>query len=923
MTSVRLATILRLRSSFTRLCGTKTAFAAHRQLQQLPRLCLSATAPSLLLCPLSEYISTMSQAEGDTIQRSENARPAKHPALSRPLYAFDLPPALHNTLKLRSRIEESEASQLLAPSIASSQPAPAQESSSDDAGQIRNPSHLRVPPCSLCPGCPPFASVTAQRAHFRSDWHRYNVQLNVQNGSLLVSEPAFEKLSEEVESASELESDEDTQRSQATQVKTDLVTKILARTSLQANGRQPADQPEDNADGDAADALDAMQLRAPLLWFVSKDTAPDADKLPQTQLGFHRNVFPDPGTSAAPSLAPSSSVGDWYAACIASMQAGRITRQGSKQSAWKGKRIKGKEVQEAARSVMMNVLDGEGFIPGLSTAVKSEAAGSSDEYEESGSESEGSESSDETMSASTISRNPKADPPLRMWTVLLLGGGHFAASVIALNPHVTTYHGKQRGGANGPREDRSLILLAHKAFHRYTTRRKQGGGQAAQDATGRFAKSAGAQLRRYNEAALGDDVRGLLDAPGWRELISRSEKIWIRAGARAARGLLWSWEGAKASRGSPLEAARNDGRLGSLPFPTRRPTIGETVRCFLELAKVKVEHKSEEQLAAEEQEVLELINQKSRKEAEARRREEKARERATAVEKSKAEKGAKPARLTEEEQAERTRWNRLVEMVRKNRTEALMTFLSKNEQEMLAGKIDARLPDWLLEAEANEAGASAPASRLIPSTILQLAAEAGSEGVTRYLLQDKHADPTLPTERLGELRKRFSSDSTAAEDTPSDLPHRTAYDLCSTKEVRNVFRRMMADHPDRFDWAGMSTGGARVPSALTEEMQDNASAKQKDRRAAMREKARERANKAAEKEAAKPPSEPEQERAESAQPKTSHQTTNRLGGNNVAPRALLQQRDEQQGLTPEMRARIEREKRARAAEERMKALMNK
>lgn len=852
---------------------------------------------------------------------ADNARSTKHPALSRPLYAFDLPPSLHTTLKLRSRIEESEDSQLLAPSLASSQPATSQqESHIDDASQIRNPSHLRVPPCSLCPGCAPFASVTAQRAHFRSDWHRYNVQLNVQNGSLLASEQAFEKLSEEVESASEIDSDEESAK-HSTAVKTDIVTKILARTSLQSNNKQDGSQQDESAEVDTNDTLDALQLRAPLLWFVSKDAASDADKLPQTQLGFHRNVFPDPGTSSAPKLPPSSSVNDWYAACIAAMQAGRITRKGSKQSAWKGKRIKSKEVQEAAKALMMTVLDGEGFIPGLSTAVKSEAVGSSDEYDESASDTEDGESSDETMSASTISRNPNADPPLRMWTVLLLGGGHFAASVIALNPHVTTYQGKQRGGANAHREDRSLILLAHKAIHRYTTRRKQGGGQAAQDATGRFAKSAGAQLRRYNEAALGDDVRGLLDSPGWRELVSRSEKIWIRAGARAARGLLWSWEGAKASRGSPLEAARNDGRLGSLPFPTRRPTIGETVRCFLELSKVKVEHKSEEQLAAEEQEALEQINQKSRKEAEARRREEKARERASALEKSKAEKSAKPVRLTEEEQAERNRWNRLVEMVRKNRAEALMTFLNKNEAEMLNGKIDGRLPDWLLEQETNEAGASAPASRLISSTLLQLSAEAGSEAVVRYLLEEKHADPTLPTERLGELRKRFSPGS-VSEANSAEVPHRTAYDLCSTKEVRNVFRRMMADQPDRFDWGGMSTGGARVPSALTEEMQDNQSAKQKDRRAAMREKARERASKAAEKEAFKPPVQ-EEPKVESQQPKSSHHTTNRLGGSNTAPRALLQQRDEQQGLTPEMRARIEREKRARAAEERMKALMNK
>ncbi len=82
------------------------------------------------------------------------------------------------------------------------------------------------------------------------------------------------------------------------------------------------------------------------------------------------------------------------------MQAGRITREGSKESAWKGKRIKSKEVQEAAKSVMMTVLDGEGFIAGLKTSVKSEAAGSSDEYD--------------APVRSTMIANPQTRPCLRL-----------------------------------------------------------------------------------------------------------------------------------------------------------------------------------------------------------------------------------------------------------------------------------------------------------------------------------------------------------------------------------------------------------------------------------------------------------------------------------------------------------------------------
>ncbi|KAE8261561.1 hypothetical protein A4X03_0g3142, partial [Tilletia caries] len=58
-------------------------------------------------------------------------------------------------------------------------------------------------------------------------------------------------------------------------------------------------------------------------------------------------------------------------------------------------------------------------------------------------------------------------------------------------------------------------------------------------------------------------------------------------------------------------------------------------------------------------------------------------------------------------------------------------------------------------------------------------------------------------------------------------------------------------------------------------------------------------------------------------PKPSSQIANRLGGGSGgtnAPSALRQAVDQQAGITPEVRARIEREKRARAAEARMKAL---
>lgn len=54
-----------------------------------------------------------------------------------------------------------------------------------------------------------------------------------------------------------------------------------------------------------------------------------------------------------------------------------------------------------------------------------------------------------------------------------------------------------------------------------------------------------------------------------------------------------------------------------------------------------------------------------------------------------------------------------------------------------------------------------------------------------------------------------------------DEKGRTPYMLSSEKEVRNTFRRFMASNPDKWDWHA-----AKVPSALTKEMEESQAAKQ-------------------------------------------------------------------------------------------------
>ena len=76
-----------------------------------------------------------------------------------------------------------------------------------------------------------------------------------------------------------------------------------------------------------------------------------------------------------------------------------------------------------------------------------------------------------------------------MWCVLMLSSGRFAGAVF---------------------DGLTTNILAHKSFRRYTVRAKAGGSQSAHDNQGRKAQSAGAQLRRYGEQALREDVRGVL-----------------------------------------------------------------------------------------------------------------------------------------------------------------------------------------------------------------------------------------------------------------------------------------------------------------------------------------------------------------------------------------------------------------------------
>ena len=224
----------------------------------------------------------------------------------------------------------------------------------------------------------------------------------------------------------------------------------------------------------------------------------------------------------------------------------------------------------------------------------------------------------------------------------MIGGGHFAAMVVSLAP-------RQSKHASGPL-NREATVLAHKTFHRYTTRRKQGGAQSSNDNAKGAAHSAGSTLRRYNEQALVDDVRELLQ--DWKALLDTSDLLFIRAtGQTNRRTLFGPYEG--------QVLRNNDPRIRGFPFSTRRATQNELMRSFIELTRLKVREITPSTVTA--------TNDAASKTPSGAPMPSKSSSRATAAPK-----------LSEEEETALLHTTQLQALVRRSKLPALLSYLTTN-----------------------------------------------------------------------------------------------------------------------------------------------------------------------------------------------------------------------------------------------------
>ncbi|GAB5587412.1 hypothetical protein Unana1_02312 [Umbelopsis nana] len=341
----------------------------------------------------------------------------------------------------------------------------------------------------------------------------------------------------------------------------------------------------------------------------------------------------------------------------------------------------------------------------------------------------------------------------RTWTMIMIGGGHFAAAVIDV--------GKSRPQENN--SSRATSVIAHKTYHRYTTRRKQGGSQSAH---GAVAHSAGSQIRKYNEEALKQEIRELLSQ--WRKYLQESDTIFIHAPGANKKIIYWY-------DGAPLDI--NDKRIQSFPFTTHRPTLNEIKRAFFELTDLKVVEYDEKDLLRHEQE---------------RVRAEEARLAALAkVEEMSISSPAEPETAPEPIKPDAD-IEKVILLTKQGKVQVLHSFIDRCRQQEKELPIVDPLPS-ITKIEDSR--------RL--TTLLHVASFYGQPEMVNFLLRECSADPTIGNEG-----------------------GKVPYDLSKDKSVRNVFRRCMADMPDKWDWLR----AAKVPSPLTEEQERQQLEKEEQKR---------------------------------------------------------------------------------------------
>lgn len=265
--------------------------------------------------------------------------------------------------------------------------------------------------------------------------------------------------------------------------------------------------------------------------------------------------------------------------------------------------------------------------------------------------------------------------------LFMIGGGHFAGAIVS-HQRLNT---KGNSVKQQSLQEQGVQLLEHKTFHRYTTRRKQGGSQSAMDNAKGKANSAGSSLRRYNEKALKVDVQSLLTQ--WEPFLKRCDNIFIRARSSSDRAVFFD---------DNTCIKTDDPRIRSFPFTTKRPTASELKKAWCQLTYLS--QSSRPETIPKQNSAVESKNQNA-KEA--------------------TKKPAEREKTTEEKQT-----LELVALLKKSKAPLLVSFIRKNNLNI----------NFKLQ----------PYDEYIQTpTLLHLASQQGLKNMVLILLSNLKSDPTI------------------------------------------------------------------------------------------------------------------------------------------------------------------------------------
>nr|XP_012418672.1 PREDICTED: ankyrin repeat and zinc finger domain-containing protein 1 isoform X1 [Odobenus rosmarus divergens] len=419
--------------------------------------------------------------------------------------------------------------------------------------------------------------------------------------------------------------------------------------------------------------------------------------------------------------------------------------------------------------------------------------------------------------------------------VLMAAAGHFAGAI---------FQGRD--------------VVTHKTFHRYTVRAKRGTAQGIRDARGGASRSAGANLRRYNEATLYKDVRDLLAGPVWAKALGEAGTILLRA-PRSGRSLFFGGHGAPLQRGDP--------RLWDIPLATRRPIFRELQRVLHKLTTLHVHGEdpretvrldspqthwktrggkktieAERKVSSDENEALGQ-NEESPKQGSGSEGEDSFQVELELVELTMGTldlrefevlpKRRRRKRNKEEKSRDLEAWaHGTLPQQPQGDVEAFSQSAQAHAAPLGPSLDEAKTPDqselWDMLLAACRAGdvgmlkLQLAAGPIGPGVLSLLSAPLGSSGFTLL-----HAAAAAGRGSVVRLLLEAGADPTV-----QDSRARPPYTVAADRSTRNEFRRFMEKNPDAYDY-----GKAQVPGPLTPEMEARQAMRKREQKAARRQRA--------------------------------------------------------------------------------------